>query len=131
MALRVVACFSSMVTRLLLRLMHAVAHRTAWRWDDAALQHKVFLWLGRIVPAVVIAFGIAPVPDLAHARLSNVAEAFVVFLVMMAIGRAWAAAESPYRETDSVRRHSIAVWRGSSSRCFLFRLPGTTGRSQS
>ena len=109
--LLVVAWLAGTLTRVvLLRITRAVAHRTAWQWDDALFKHKVFLWLGRIVPAVLIQFGIALVPDVSeHTEhlVGNVAKAFVVFFIVVAITRALSALESLYRESDKGSRRSI------------------------
>ena len=109
--LLVVAWLAGALTRLVLfRVMRAVARRTAWRWDDALFQYGVFRWLGRIVPAVVVQFCITLVPDVSEPTellVGNVAQAFMVFFVVMAISRALSAVEGLYRETDSGNRRSI------------------------
>jgi miniconductance mechanosensitive channel len=109
--LLVVAWLAGTLTRLVLfRVMRAIAHRTAWRWDDALFQYGVFHWLGRIVPAVVVQFGITLVPDVSdHTELlvGNIAQAFMVFFVVVAISRALSAVEALYRETDTGGRRSI------------------------
>ncbi len=109
--LLVVAWLAGTLTRLVLfRAMRAIARRTAWRWDDALFQYGVFHWLGRIVPAVVVQFGIALVPDVSERPemlVGNVAQAFMVFFVVMAISRALSAMEALYRETDNGSRRSI------------------------
>ena len=106
-----VAWLAGTLTRLVLfRVMRAIARRTAWRWDDALFQYGVFHWLGRVVPAVVVQFGIALVPDVSdHAEtlVGNVAQAFMVFFVVMAISRALSAMEALYRETANGSRRSI------------------------
>jgi miniconductance mechanosensitive channel len=109
--LLIVAWLAGTLTRLVLfRVMRAIARRTAWRWDDALFQYGVFRWLGRIVPAVVVQFGITLVSDVSeHTQrlVGNVAQAFMVFFVVMAISGALSAVEGLYRETDSGSRRSI------------------------
>jgi miniconductance mechanosensitive channel len=109
--LLLVAWLAGALTRLVLfRVIRAIARRTVWRWDDALFQYGVFRWLGRVIPAVVVQFGIALVPDVpdhAEKLVGNVAEAFMVFFVVMAISRALSAMEAMYRETDTGSRRSI------------------------
>lgn len=107
----VVAWLAGTLTRLVLfRVMRAITLRTAWKWDNALFQHGVFRWLGRIVPAVVVQFGIALVPDVparAEQLVGNVAQALMVFFVVVAISRMLSALETLYRETDTGGRRSI------------------------
>jgi miniconductance mechanosensitive channel len=109
--LLLVAWLAGALTRLVLfRAMRAIARRTAWKWDDALFQHGVFHWLGGIVPALVIQFGISLVSNVSQhtgQRVGNVAQAFIVFFVVMAISRALSALETLYRETDTGGHRSI------------------------
>ncbi len=101
--LLVLAWLAGLLTRLvLLRVMRGIARRTAWQWDDALFQFGVFSWLARLVPALVIQFGIQLVPDVPpriEHLVGNVAMALMVLFVVMAISRALSAVESLYRET--------------------------------
>lgn len=93
------------VTRfVLLRVMRGISRRTAWQWDDALFRHGMFKWLAWMVPAVVVQFGIALVPDVSDrsiALVGNVALAFMVFFLMMAISAALSAVEDLYRSTPN------------------------------
>ncbi|MEW9573424.1 mechanosensitive ion channel family protein [Rhodanobacter sp. Si-c] len=94
----------------LLRAVHGIAVRTQWRWDDALCRRRSFLWLARTVPALLVQYGIALVPDLPGdlvQAVRNVAEALLVLFVAMAIGTALSALEDLYRETPRGRERSI------------------------
>lgn len=102
--LLVLAWLAGLLTRLvLLRVMRGIARRTAWQWDDALFQFGVFRWLARLVPALVVQFGIRLVPEVPppiEHLVGNVAMALMVFFVVMAISRVLSAVESLYRETS-------------------------------
>jgi miniconductance mechanosensitive channel len=102
--LLVLAWLAGLLTRLvLLRVMRGIARRTAWQWDDALFQFGVFRWLARLVPALVIQFGIRLVPEVPppiEHLIGNVAMALMVFFVVMAVSRVLSAVESLYRETS-------------------------------
>ena len=105
LVLLVVAWLAGVLTRLvLLRVMRRIAAHTAWTWDDALFQYGVFRWLARLVPMVVIQFGLGLVPDLPGrvARIvGDVAQAFMVFFVVMAVSRTLTALESQYQQTPA------------------------------
>jgi len=105
LVLLVVAWLAGALTRLvLLRIMRGIARRTAWHWDDALFQHGVFHWLARLVPALVLQFGIQlvpGVPDRAERLIGNIAMALMVFFVVMAISAALSALEALYRATPA------------------------------
>ncbi|MFA6229134.1 MAG: mechanosensitive ion channel domain-containing protein [Rhodanobacter sp.] len=105
LVLLVVAWLAGVLTRLvLLRVMHQIAAHTAWTWDDALFQHGVFRWLARLVPMVVIQFGlglVAGLPERAARIVGDLAQAFMVFFVVMAISRALTAMESLYQQTPA------------------------------
>ncbi|TAL87264.1 MAG: mechanosensitive ion channel [Rhodanobacter sp.] len=101
--LLILAWLAGLLTRLvLLRIMRGIARRTAWQWDDALFQFGVFRWLARLVPALVIQFGIQLVPGMPpriERLVGNLAMALMVFFVVKAVSRALSAVESLYRET--------------------------------
>ncbi len=109
--LLLVAWLAGTLTRLVLfRVMRAIARRTAWQWDDALFQHGVFHRLGRVVPAVVVQFGITFVPDVSTRTqqvVGNIAQSFMVFFVVMALSRALTAMEALYRLTPTGSERSI------------------------
>ncbi|UGB37828.1 mechanosensitive ion channel family protein [Frateuria soli] len=96
--------------RLLLRLVRGLARRTAWHWDDALLQHGAFRWLARLLPPLVLSYGIALVPGVPEAAGAVVARAMlalVVLCVVMALNAVLSAAEDVYRQTPAGRQRSI------------------------
>ncbi len=105
LVLLVVAWLAGVLTRLvLLRVMRRIAAHTAWTWDDALFQYGVFRWLARLVPMVVIQFGLGLVPGLPEraARIvGDMAQAFMVVFVVMAISRTLTALESQYQQTPA------------------------------
>jgi miniconductance mechanosensitive channel len=95
---------------MLFRVVRGLARRTAWRWDEALFEHGVFLWLSRLVPAVVVQFGIELVPALpaqAARMVINAAAALMVFFAVMAANAALSALEALYRGSPDGSRRSI------------------------
>ena len=73
-----------LVRRLLLRVVRGITRRTTWKWDDALFRHHTFLWLARMVPALVIQYGIMLVPGVSpriEALVGNLMTALLVFFV--------------------------------------------------
>lgn len=100
----------ALARRVLLRVVRGIAERTQWRWDDALYRRRSFLWLARMLPALLVQYGVALVPDLPgelEAFVRKVAVALVVLCVAMAIGTALSALEDLYRETPRGRERSI------------------------
>lgn len=98
-----VAWLAGAVTHFMVfRVVRRMVKHTAWRWDDELFRFGVFRWLARMVPTVVIQFGIKLVPDVPDKTallVSNIAMALMVFFLVMAISSALSAAESLYRVT--------------------------------
>ena len=75
--------------------MHMLVTRTHTTWDDALVKEKTFSKLGQVVPAVLIYKGISLVPlvpDLMDKVVQNVAAAWTITAIAMAITTAIAAA---------------------------------------
>lgn len=99
-----------LVRRLLLRVVRGITRRTAWQWDDAMFRRNTFLWLARMVPALVIQYGIVLVPGVpagVEAIVGNLMTALLVFFLVMAISAALSALEDLYRETPRGQQRSI------------------------
>jgi miniconductance mechanosensitive channel len=99
-----------LVRRLLLRVVRGITRRTAWRWDDALFRRHTFLWLARMVPALVIQFGIVLVPNVpagVEAAVTRLMTALLVLFVAMAVSAALSALEDLYRETPRGQQRSI------------------------
>lgn len=99
-----------LVRRILLRVVRGITRRTAWRWDDALFKRHTFLWLARMVPALIVQYGITLVPGVAagvEQTVGNVMKALLVFFVVMAVAAALSAMEDLYRETPRGQQRSI------------------------
>lgn len=111
LALLLLGWLAGLLTRLVLfRIVRRIVQRTTWKWDDALVQQGTFHWLGRVVPAIVIQFGIAFLPgisDRAVTVVGNVAMAFVVFCLVMAISAALSAVEATYRQSPTGSQRPI------------------------
>ncbi len=95
---------------LIVRVVRIVVQRTANRWDDALLEHRVFHRAARILPYLVIQFGIAWVPDLppkAVLVISNVALATTLLYATLAIAGILDAAQTVYALSEHARTRSI------------------------
>ena len=98
------------VRRALLRAVRGIASRTVTRWDDALLEYGTFHWLVRALPALVVQYGIALVPDVpasTEALLGNLMTALVVFCIVMAINATLSASEDMYRQSPRGQQRSI------------------------
>ncbi|VVD86188.1 mechanosensitive ion channel family protein [Pandoraea terrigena] len=95
---------------LIVRVVRIVVQRTANRWDDALLAHRVFHRVARILPYLVIQFGIAWVPDLPPKALmivGNVALAMTLLYATLAIAGILDAAQTVYALSEHARTRSI------------------------
>ncbi|UVA78916.1 mechanosensitive ion channel family protein [Pandoraea commovens] len=94
----------------IVRIVRIVVQRTANRWDDALLAHRVFHRAARILPYLVIQFGIEWVPDLpakAVIVISNVALATTLLYATLAIVGILDAAQTVYAMSEHARTRSI------------------------
>lgn len=99
-----------LLRRILLRLLRGVTRRTAWQWDDALFRRDTFLWLSRMVPLLVVTYGIRAVPgvpDEVETVVSGVALALVAVCVAAAANAALSALEDLYVATPRGRERSI------------------------
>lgn len=110
-ALLLVAWLTSVITRrVLLKIMHAVTRRTVWHWDNAFMDAGVFRHLARIVPMLVINFGIRMVPHVSDAwelAVQRMTQALITIFVLLAISAVSDALEALYERTPRIRRRSI------------------------
>jgi miniconductance mechanosensitive channel len=90
------------------RVVRVATRHTAWRWDDALYEYGTFRWLARMLPAIVVYYGIAllmPVTeDSIGALVRNVAVCWMIVCVIAAMGRALLAFESLYSATPAGKR---------------------------
>jgi miniconductance mechanosensitive channel len=90
------------------RVVRAATRHTSWRWDDALYDHGVFRWMARMLPAIVVYFGIeyalhGDFPALAS-LVRNVAVCWIIVCVIAALARALSAFESLYSATPAGKR---------------------------
>jgi miniconductance mechanosensitive channel len=111
LALLVVAALADLAARqLLLVIVRAAVRRTPLRWDDVLVEHKVFGRLAQIVPAIVIWYGIVLVPDIPDAAehvVRNVASAYMVVMLVIAVSLTLAAANRIYESLPTAERRPI------------------------
>jgi miniconductance mechanosensitive channel len=95
---------------LIVRVVRIVVQRTANRWDDALLAHRVFHRAARVLPYLVIQFGIGLVPDLppkAVLVIANVALATTLLYATLAVAGILDAAQTVYAQSEHARTRSI------------------------
>ncbi|WP_430391519.1 mechanosensitive ion channel domain-containing protein [Dyella sp. 20L07] len=109
--LLLVAWLAGVLTRFVLfRVMRSIARRTAWRWDDALFEYGTFKWLARMVPTLVVQFGIGLIPGLSASlqrSVTNAATALMIVFAVLAISSALSALESLYRHAPEGSQRSI------------------------
>ena len=91
-------------------LVRMLVTRTHTTWDDALVKEKTFSKLGQIVPAVLIYRGILlvpNVPDLVDKVTQNVAAAWIITAIAMAVNSALAAFNCIYEVTPAARERPI------------------------
>lgn len=84
---------------ILVRVVTRVVKATPMRWDDALMSPKVLARLANIVPALIIASGIAAISDLptgVETVVRNVALAFVALTIALAISHVLDAVNELY-----------------------------------
>ncbi|WP_245892983.1 mechanosensitive ion channel family protein [Devosia naphthalenivorans] len=110
-ALVLAALFANFVVKvLLLKLVNRFIGQTAYGRDEELRQHDVIKRLANIMPAFVIASGIVFVPGLPPILLSvvrNVANAFILLTIALAIGEAMNILDKVYNRRPIARRRPI------------------------
>lgn len=105
------ALFANYVVKaLLLRLVNRFIGRTAYGRDEELSRHDVIKRLANIMPALVVAAGIALVPGLPPMMVSvvtNVANAFILLTIALAMGEALNIADTIYHRRAGARRRPI------------------------
>ena len=87
------------VKRQLIKFALGIARRTTQQWDDILLQHNVLGRLAQAVPALIIYFGVALVPELGDtvtAVIRNVALAYLALMMTLAVGATLTAGNAIY-----------------------------------
>ncbi len=110
-ALLLVAWLAGLLARLILfRVVRTMAVRTVWKWDDELFRHGVFLWVTRLVPTVVIQFGVPLVPNLPPVvtrLVGNLALSLMVLCLVLALSAVLSTMETMYRATPGSAQRPI------------------------
>jgi miniconductance mechanosensitive channel len=105
------AWLANLLARLvLLRVVRVVTRRTVWKWDDAFLDAGVFKRLAKIVPVLVVQFGMPLVPDVpgkVDKAVADIATALIILIVLFSIGAMLTALERLYERTPQGHMRSI------------------------
>ncbi|VVE53500.1 mechanosensitive ion channel protein MscS [Pandoraea iniqua] len=112
LAILVVAALlvQAVATFVIVRVARMVVQRTANRWDDALLTHRVFQRAAHILPYLVIQFGIELVPDVPPKLaivIGNVALATTLLYATLAIAGMLNASQAVYATSEHARTRSI------------------------
>ncbi|MGH8117845.1 MAG: mechanosensitive ion channel family protein, partial [Rhodanobacteraceae bacterium] len=94
----------------MVRIMTMASLRSAWRWDDAMIRHKVFRRLAQVVPLLVIRYGLEAVPHVpphVATAVANIMLALVALFVVLAVNAALSALEDLYRASPSGTERSV------------------------
>ncbi|ALS59152.1 mechanosensitive ion channel family protein [Pandoraea norimbergensis] len=100
----------AVATFVIVRVARMVVQRTANRWDDALLSHRVFQRAAHILPYLVIQFGIEWVPDVPPKLaivIANVALATTLLYATLAIAGMLNASQAVYATSEHARTRSI------------------------
>ena len=110
-ALLVIALILGRVARFL--VLHAIkllSRQPALHWLGDLLRNKVFQRLAQTTPSLVVQFGLKLVPELSAASqhfLGNVALAFTVLFLLLAVSALLDALLDIYARTEHARTRSI------------------------
>jgi len=111
LGLAVVAVLADLLAkRVLLALALRIARSTQSRWDDALVDSGLFGRLAWVVPAIVVIGGIRHVPGLPEtvtAVVRNVAGAWIIVAVMLAVVAALKAANTLYERRPDAKERPI------------------------
>jgi len=95
---------------IILYAVKMLARQPALNWLNDFLHNKVFHRLAQMVPSLVIQFGLNLVPELSAATshfISNMALAFTILFLMLAVGALLNALLDIYARTEHARTRSI------------------------
>ncbi len=101
---------NTVVKSLLLRSLYRILERTAYGRDEEIRRHGLIERLATIVPAFVIFVGIRLVPGLPDVIVTvvrNVANAFIILMVVMALAAALNIADTLYHRRPEARLKPI------------------------
>jgi miniconductance mechanosensitive channel len=96
--------------RILVGTVRTIAKRSSVSWDDALVRHNVFGRLVQVVPALIVFFGVAIVPELPEAGVKlvrNIAMGYMVLMLTMAVSAMLSALNAIYASTPAAKERSI------------------------
>lgn len=89
-----------------LNVLHRLVERTAFGQDEELKRHGVIRYLTNIIPALIIASGIAAVPSLpetAVIAVRNVAIAFIILTLAMAVNSVLSVVDTLYGRKEEAK----------------------------
>ena len=98
------------VTRVLLRIVRRVATSRAIPWGDTLVRHKVFARLAHVVPALIVAAGIALLPGFSEQLagiIRNVALGYVALTLTIALAATLRAGNEIYESFPLSRERPL------------------------
>ncbi|HUP50741.1 MAG TPA: mechanosensitive ion channel domain-containing protein [Thermoanaerobaculia bacterium] len=101
---------SLLAHRLLVRLAARLIRSSRATWDDAIVDRRVIHRLANLVPALVVYLAVPLVPGVPASLVvvtRNVALAFMILTIALAISALFAALNDIYLATDRARTHPI------------------------
>lgn len=111
LALCLAALFANYVVKvILLRILQSLLAHTAYGRDPELRRHDVIERLANVMPALVLAAGIDLVPglpDFVVAVVKNVANAFIILTIAMAIARVFNIIDTIYHRKPEARLKPI------------------------
>lgn len=107
--LTVLATFANFVVkRLLLRVIFKILSLTKYGHDRDIMEHNVIARLANVVPALIVIMGISLIPDIPdqlNIIVRNVASAFIILTIALALGEALVVANALYqRRPDAANK---------------------------
>lgn len=96
--------------RQLTRLIRKIASHTKFTWDDSFIRNRVFDHLAQVVPGLVVYYGvdlIPALPDPVATVLRSVAAAYMVLMLILALGAALSAANQIYEQYPIAKERPI------------------------
>ncbi len=110
-AVLLIAYLADVVTRRrVLKLVSLLIKRSQYHWDDVLQEHRVFERLSRVVPGIVVYFGVQLVPGLAadvETFVQRLVAGFIVAVVALTIGAFLSATNDIYRQFEISKTRPI------------------------
>ncbi|PWL17904.1 mechanosensitive ion channel protein MscS [Falsochrobactrum shanghaiense] len=95
-----------LIKAILLKILHKIVEKTSFGQDEEVRRHGVIGRLANVVPALIIASGIAAVPGLPETAvtiISNVAIAFIILTLAMAVSAFLSLIDTLYSRREEAK----------------------------